>query len=470
MLLAWSAANADDHVDIHEYTISIDYSLSRMSVEARFASPIKSITARSSAAGKYLIDVRGCGQQPSIRMRNRRMMLPQEGIRCINYTVDLARAARHDRDYRGTADGNAIVSPSLWLWRPEITRWSEIHATFRLPRDVRVSLPWQPIDAKSDSYRLTRSPESSNALALFGNFHYAEVDVPGATLRVAMLKGDEELDPRDIFKWVGAAASDVSLAYGRFPNPSPQVIVVPTPDRRGSSAVPFGRVIRDGGETVQLFVNPDLPMSEFMGDWTATHEFSHLMLPYMSRRYRWISEGFAQYYQNVLLARSGAYPELRAWQKIAEGLERGRRSRPELSPNEAAEGGIRTGLMKVYWSGAAIALIADVQLRERSGGKESLDTVLERLQLCCLPSNRVWSGKELFRRLDSLIAEPVFMPLYRRYADTAGFPGTTELFGRLGLSVNDGVVRFRHNDDLSEVRAAITKPATASWREQLAAR
>ena len=82
-------AAADSYAETHQYTISIDYSLSRLWVEARFASKLKSITARSNDAGKYLIDVRGCGQDPSIRMRNRRMMLPQEGIDCINYTVDL---------------------------------------------------------------------------------------------------------------------------------------------------------------------------------------------------------------------------------------------------------------------------------------------------------------------------------------------------------------------------------------------
>jgi len=50
------------------------------------------------------------------------------------------------------------------------------------------------------------------------------------------------------------------------------------------------------------------------------------MLPYLDRRQRWISEGFSQYYQNVLLARSGAYDDLYAWQKLYEGYERGRKA------------------------------------------------------------------------------------------------------------------------------------------------
>jgi len=112
--------------------------------------------------------------------------------------------------------------------------------------------------------------------------------------------------------------------------------------------------------------------------------------------------------------------------------------------------------MKVYWSGAAIALMADVRLRQNSDGEETLDSVLGKLQQCCLPVDRVWSGIELFEKLDSFVDEPVFMPLYRRYADTAGFPDTTELLERLGMGVADGQVRFHRNCELSDIRVAIT--------------
>jgi predicted metalloprotease with PDZ domain len=126
--------------------------------------------------------------------------------------------------------------------------------------------------------------------------------------------------------------------------------------------------------------------------------------------------------------------------------------------------------MKIYWSGAALALMADVELRERSGGRETLDDVMARLQDCCLPSDRVWSGPELFATLDSLADHPVFMSLYRRYADTAGFPDIRPLFQRLGLSVDHDEVRIRNNGELAHIRAAITAvdPSTARWRDQLA--
>jgi hypothetical protein len=460
--------------DIHYYTVTVDYTLTRLWAEARFTPSVHSVTARSSDAGRYLLDARDCDSSEQIRMRNRRMLLPKTGIRCMNYTVDLGRAARQARHNRSLQPGNIVVSPSYWLWRPELTGRTELRVRFRLPENVNVSVPWDLVSADRQEYRVARSPESTHAPAAFGDFDYRELRVPGAVLRVSLLNTKGGMDSTAISNWLRAAATDVSLAYGRFPNPSPQVVVIPVGgDRgRGGSAVPYGRVIRDGGESIELLIDQRRPIEAFLEDWTATHEFSHLMLPYLQRSQRWITEGFAQYYQNVLLARSGTYDELKAWQKIYAGFERGRQSRPELSPNEASTGNVNGSRMKVYWSGAALALMADVRLRAQSGGDESLDRVLDRLQACCLPSDHVWTGPELFEKLDSLTDYPVFMSLYHRYADTAGFPDTAPLAERLGLSVSNGKVRLKRHVELADVRLAITAidTAAADWRHQLAAR
>lgn len=280
-----------------------------------------------------------------------------------------------------------------------------------------------------------------------------------ATLDIEVRQPVDEKKAAEITEWVQATADTMGLAYGRFPNPDARIVVIPSTENAWGSDSPviYGRVTRDRGETVELFVNPDRPIEEFYSDWTATHEFSHLMLPLLSKRYRWISEGFATYYQNVLMSRAERYTPEFAWQRLTEGFERGRESRPDLSPNEAAAAGIRHARMKVYWSGAAIALIADSTLRERSNGKESLDQVLGQLQSCCLPSRRRWSGKELFEKLDTFVDTPVFMPLYRQYADEEGFPDLAQLLSELGVSMNqDGSVTLDDSMSLAGTRKAIS--------------
>jgi len=287
----------------------------------------------------------------------------------------------------------------------------------------------------------------------------ADKEVAGATLRIEVQQPVTASKAAELIEWATATANNINLAYGRFPNPSPRIIIIP--GSRGpwgsDSAVSYGRVTRRHGETVELFINPDRPIEEVYTDWTATHEFSHLMLPRLNRRHRWISEGFATYYQNILLSRAGRYTAELAWQRLTEGFARGQASRPELSPNEAASGGVRHARMKVYWSGAAIALLADIELRRQSEGEESLDSVLGQLQACCLPSSRNWSGQRLFKKLDSLIDTPVFMPLYRRYANKAGFPELGLLLQQLGVVAHDGgSITLQNNTLLAATREAIS--------------
>ena len=282
-----------------------------------------------------------------------------------------------------------------------------------------------------------------------------------ATLTVEVRQPVDDSKSEQIIEWVHATADTIKLAYGRFPNPDAKIIVIPTTENAwgSDSAVIFGRVTRQDGETVELFVDAAQPIEDFYTDWTATHEFSHLMLPLLSQRYRWISEGFATYYQNILMSRAGRYSQEFAWQRLLEGYERGDESRPELSLNDAAAAGIRHARMKIYWSGAAIALMADVELRKRSKGAESLDSVLGELQACCLPSTRRWSGPRLFEKLDSFIESPVFMPLYRQYANTEGFPDVTPILTDVGVALNaDGSVNFDDNASSAAIRESISAP------------
>ncbi|HNP63124.1 MAG TPA: hypothetical protein PKH39_04265 [Woeseiaceae bacterium] len=290
-----------------------------------------------------------------------------------------------------------------------------------------------------------------------GDVIHAQQEVAGATLTIEIRQPVDDEKAEKLIEWLCDTARLVNQAYGRFPNPAPRIVVIPSArnSRDGDKAVIFGRVTRRGQETVELFINADRPIDEFYSDWTATHEFSHLMLPLLSQRYRWISEGFASYYQNILMSRSGRYtPEL-AWQHIGDGFGRGEASRPELTLNEAATSGIRDARMKIYWSGAAIALLADIQLRQRSEGRQSLDSVLGQLQQCCLPSSRRWSGVRLFEKLDSFLDEPVFMPLYRQFADTRGFPDMQPVLQSLGIRLGSIEAALDNQQPLSSIRRAI---------------
>lgn len=439
----------------HEYVVTLAEDLRHIEVVARFGAAVTDVSARSRSAGEFLISAHDCDRDNALPVVPR-LVIPSDGIRCLAYRVDVEKAARLDTRYNQDDANTLIVRIPLWMWRPRLGGADDVIVSFELPQGVDVSVPWQPLAGRDHSFRLTSSPQSGSAIAIFGEFSAETVRVADVDLRIVSVPSRANLIGPELVDWTRQTAEHITLAYGRFPNPHARVLLLPVANRRGESAVQFGRVVRDGGETIELMIDPTKPEESFLGDWTATHEFSHLMLPYINRDERWISEGFAQYYQNILLARAGRYTQQIAWQKLNSGLERGRESAPDLSPNEAAGGEARNTRMKVYWSGAALALLADVELRRRSAGKESLDDVLGRFQSCCLPSRRTWTGMELFERFDSLIEEPLFVDLYQRYADAAGFPAFRPLLDQLGIIVAGRDVHLADDAELVEIRDSLT--------------
>jgi hypothetical protein len=442
--------------NLHAYTVRVDAKLERLHVTAQFNAPVSNVAARSGNAERFLLDARVCDGDNKLATRGRRLLVPEPGIECLQYTVDLQQAVRAEQRNESLHPDNVVVSPTVWMWRPRLAGDDEINVRFVLPEGMQVSVPWEPIANSDNSYRLVASPQSGVAMSVFGRFHAQLMKVANSNLRVDILQTTHEVDTKVIVDWLQDTAHNITRAYNRFPNPTARIVVLPVGRGRGSSPVGFGRVVRDGGETIELMIDPAQPMQAFYENWTATHEFSHLMLPYLQSEQRWISEGFAQYYQNVLLARAGRYTQRYAWQKLFDGLKRGRESVPELSPNDAASGDERNSRMKVYWSGAALALLADVELRRRSDGEQTLDDILGEFQQCCLPSRRTWSGVDLFSKFDSFLQQPLFMDLYRLHADTAGFPAVQPLLQELGVIQDGDNVRLSDSAESAQLRITMT--------------
>jgi hypothetical protein len=453
-LLSSSAALA---LEVHEYTVTIDADFSRLEVAAGFASTVYSVSARATGADEFLLSASDCQNNTDIITLDRRMLIAEDGIRCMSYVVDLAKIIAADGRNLALAESNFLAAPAYWLWRPTIDADNEVQITFELADGVRAAVPWTPVSGTGNTFRISASPENASAPAVFGTFEQTRMQVADANLSVTVLKARSDVQAGPIFDWVQSTANSVTLAYGRFPNPEAHIFVVPSgKPPRGDRPGLFGQVMRDGGEVIEFRINEQRPIEQYYGHWAATHEFSHLLLPYVYKRHRWISEGFAQYHQNVLLARAGTLSEIAAWRNLYNGFERGRKSSPSLSPNEAAGDRSRSSTMKVYWSGAVLALMADVELRRRSGGTESLDLVLDRLQRCCLPSARTWGGLELLTKLDSLLETPVFVPLFEQIADTSGFPDVKPLLERLGVDMIGGELTLRSDAEYAAIRTAIT--------------
>lgn len=454
----------------HRYTVSTDEQLTELSVHACLAGAPKSLRARSKQAEQLLIDVHNDSNGETIKLTQGRIPLNRPDS-CVRYRVDLVSAAALNSRYQHIADNNRLIAIPHWLWLPRGQGATKTEIRFELPPRMSASVPWRSYTEADGSgyYQLEASPRSDNAVLALGYFKSCDIKVPGARLRTAFVRGRFKSDEEALGRWLTDAAHNVALTYGRFPNPAPQILVVPVAKHLldNTEPVPFGHVIRDGGEAVQFYVNQRQPGADFIADWTATHEFAHLLIPYVSSDEKWISEGLASYYQNVLMARGGNYSAEKAWRKIIEGFRRGEQSVPHLSLESAMPIGSWDGIMKTYWGGAAIFLMADVELRRRSNGEASLDTVLSELQQCCLPSARMWDGLSLFRKLDRLAPSPVFESLYERYRAQKEFPAYDALLRKLGVSLNLKRVSFNNDAPWASIRNNIMRTPVTRQAHQL---
>ncbi|MBY6188482.1 hypothetical protein KUV89_17855 [Marinobacter hydrocarbonoclasticus] len=254
--------------------------------------------------------------------------------------------------------------------------------------------------------------------------------------------------------WLEHSAATLSTVSGRFPLEQANIRVTATHNGRGP--VPWARVIRHRQEGIHFYVDPGYPAQAYYDDWTALHEFSHLLIPYPGDNDIWFSEGLASYYQNLLRGRSGVVTPQQALEDLDAGFRRGekdarrkRRSLRELSPAMW-----RTGsYMRVYWSGAAYFLTVDMALRTERD--TSLDRVLSDFIACCRQLNRQWNAATLIATLDRLSESELFSYYHRQIIDDRAFPDLSEPYQQLGLIRTSTGLKMSQSAEAIESRKAL---------------
>lgn len=270
-------------------------------------------------------------------------------------------------------------------------------------------------------------------------------------LRIAVLGVDDPARIALLQRWAAEAARATLSVAGRFPLDEARVEIR---QRRGraDSPVPWGQTLRRDGVSVLLYVREDARLPELRADWTAVHEFSHLFHPFLGGEGRWMAEGLASYYQNVLRARAGLMPADEAWRRLDAGFGRGRRATVAGTPLSAARG--RGATMRIYWAGAAYWLRADLALRARGS---SLDAVLAAHARCCLRADGESSPLAFAQALDRIDGHGLFERLQRETAAATAFPDLGEAYRSLGLSGSGDALAFSQGDAAARLRAAIMR-------------
>ena len=376
---------------------------------------------------------------------------------CVRYAVILARAAADDGSWEKAArvEGALVTAPDLWLWTPRpLPRRARVTVRLVLPEGLRASVPWPR--SSDGRYTLDDSSFRWQSLVVLGRLEPQLVPVPGGVFEVVRL-GEMRAGAEGVRRWLTAAAQGVATLYGRFPREHTQIVIIAAPSRRGRP-VRFGRTFKGGGAGVLLLTSDRAEESELLGDWIGIHELTHLGLPPQPSRDAWFSEGFVTYYTEVLRVRAGLQSEAEGWQMLHEGFGRGRVNGTGMRlVDESASMHETHSYGRVYWGGAAIALLADVRIRQLTQNARSLDTVMKGWASCCLSPARSFTAAELLGRVKNVPEGPLLRRLSMRVLRMVEFPMLRRVYAALGLEVQGRRVVLREDAPARAVRDAIMR-------------
>src|SRR6185295_11884631 len=296
------------------------------------------------------------------------------------------------------AHGDALLAPaSTWLARPgsEPPRDRTPAATsadtagtvspeagryvlhVRTPEGVRFVTGLFRVRGAADTWALDQLPNTP--YAGFAAFDVSTVPVKGGAVEVAVGPGARAVAPPAVAAWVQRCASAVAGYYGRPPLPRYTVIVL-VGSRR---PVGFGTAMGYGGAAILVWISADASEADLNKSWVLVHEMVHLGFPNVPRRQHWMEEGLATYVEPVARLRAGLIAEDELWSGMAKGLPNGL-----LRPGEAGlDDARRWG--PLYWGGALFWFLADVQIRERTENRKSLEDALRGI-LAAGGSKSVW--------------------------------------------------------------------------------
>lgn len=267
-------------------------------------------------------------------------------------------------------------------------------------------------------------------------------------IEVTLPPGGFDLAPPSLMAWVTEAARAVAAYYGVFPTPSASVTIHSIENRAG---VLRGTTYGGDPPRTEMGVGRHTTRRQFEDDWTMTHEFVHLAFPGMTRQHHWLEEGQATYIEPIARAQIGTLSPERVWGDMMRDMHQG-----EPGPNGRGLDLTRTW-GRTYWGGAMYCLLADVQIRERTGNRAGLQQALRGVLAAGGNIEYDWPIEDALEAAGAAVKVPVMTELYNRMKDKPYAPDLAELWQRLGVEAVGGAITFDDHAPLAEVRRAITR-------------
>jgi len=95
--------------------------------------------------------------------------------------------------------------------------------------------------------------------------------------------------------WINTTMKGIEDLVGAYPF---EISIYFHKSKSTREPVLWAHTVRGEEQAVHFYVNPTyFSYQDFISDWTAPHEISHLILPFLGKQNSWFAEGFASYMQ-----------------------------------------------------------------------------------------------------------------------------------------------------------------------------
>jgi hypothetical protein len=276
--------------------------------------------------------------------------------------------------------------------------------------------------------------------------HTESLEIGGASIVVVFPAGDSPARRRAVLAWVARSAQAVTTYYGRFPVERVHVLV--------SSSADGGIHGRTHGRPRAFILAPigqSVSHERLIGSWVMTHEMVHLAFPSLPDRHNWLHEGIATYVEPIAQAQAGMLPVSRVWAQLVEGLPRGLPGPGDRGLDYTPTWG------RTYWGGCLFCLLAEVEIRTRTGNACGLQHALRAVVEAGGTFQVEWSVHKALEIADRATQTTALRDLYAAMHAAPVPTDLDELWRKLGVRAEGGDVRFDDTAPRAALRTAITQ-------------
>ena len=277
-----------------------------------------------------------------------------------------------------------------------------------------------------------------------------------ATLQIDFAEGRLDLPRSEVIARIQMAAHAVTLYYGRLPVRRIRVLVIPVAGERGVLQGTTWGNVAGFPAFLRLRVGQSTTHEELAADWVITHELVHTALPSLPDDQHWLEEGIASYIEPVARVQAGQLAAATIWADMMNGMPNGEPGSNDHGLDVTHTWG------RTYWGGAMFCLMADMEIRKRTGNRRGLQDALRAIVAAGGSIDKEWPLARVLSIGDQATNTKVLEEMYAQWGTTPVSVDLPQLWNQLGIRVAQHGITLDGLAPLAAIRVSITTPDRAS--------